>query len=169
MTRRYLEEEINDIRFSSLLQQTKDQYRGYNLLFGHIDQLHYFSNRNDQLTTLTPGIYGLSNARLDTPWPKVQAGKQLLKTQLKETELKADELIKVLSSTATIPDNQLPATGVSLEWERKLSAICITGPGYGTRSSTALIVDRNGNVDFHETTRVPEPPTDKRFNFQIRK
>ncbi len=155
LPRRYLEEEIDDQHFASLLYQTKYQYLGYNLLFGNSKRLYYYSNRLDRLDTLAPGIYGLSNAQLDTPWPKIETGKQLLSEQLTATELKTEKILEILTSTEIVSDDRLPATGVSIEWERKLSAIRITGSDYGTRSSTALIIARDNRVDFHERTLLP--------------
>jgi len=168
LPRRYLEEEIDDQHFAGLLHQTKNQYLGYNLLFGNSKRLYYYSNRLDRLDTLTPGIYGLSNAQLDTPWPKIETGKQLLRKQLTATELETEKILEILTSTELFSDDRLPATGVSIEWERKLSAIRITGSDYGTRSSTALLITRDNRVDFHERTLLPSE-TDFVASFQLQR
>ena len=167
LTRRYLEEEIDDDRFCGLLQETWDHYRGYNLLFGSLNALHYFSNRSNAPRQLTPGIYGLSNAQLDTPWPKVQKGKELLKKQLAEAHPDPVQLLEILSLTDLAADDQLPATGVSLDWERRLSAIRITGPDYGTRSSTILLIDRHRQVRFNEKPLAPEPGATISISFSL--
>jgi len=168
LTRRYLEEDIENQRFCSLLQETGDQYRGYNLIFGSINDLYYFSNRNGQPLRLTPGLYGLSNARLDTPWPKVRKGKDLLKQKLVEEQLDTGNLLSILAGTEIVADNLLPETGVGLEWERRLSAIRITGPDYGTRSSTVLLINRHGQVFFHEKPLAPEPGEESRISFRLK-
>jgi uncharacterized protein with NRDE domain len=167
LTRRYLEEGVGDQHFCGLLQETWDQYRGYNLIFGSLGALYYFSNRGNAPQRLSSGIYGLSNARLDTPWPKVQQGKALLQKQLEKPRQDTAELLDILSSTGIAADAQLPATGVSLELERRLSAIRITGPDYGTRSSTVLVIDRRGQVHFHEKPLAPEPGQGIRITFHL--
>jgi len=169
LTRRYLEEELENTRFCGLLQETSDQYLGYNLIFGSLDELFYFSNRNNQARQLSPGIYGLSNARLDTPWPKVVQGKKQLQKQLAKPKFTTGDLLKILAASEVAEDTLLPSTGVNLELERRLSAICITGPDYGTRSSTALLIDQQGQVQFHERPLAPEPGEDIRFTFQLSK
>jgi len=167
LTRRYLEDEIGNEDYRGLLQETGDRYRGYNLVFGSPGALHYFSNRGNMPRRLESGIYGLSNAALDTPWPKVRRGKSLLQEQLEKPRLDTTELLGVLASTETAADAELPSTGVSSEWERKLSAIRITGTDYGTRSSTALVIDRRGEVRFHERSLAPEPGEDIHVCFRL--
>jgi uncharacterized protein with NRDE domain len=49
-------------------------------------------------------------------------------------------------------DDQLPATGMSLEWERLLSSAFIRSPQYGTRCSTVVRIDRGGAACFDEWT-----------------
>lgn len=169
LTRRYLEEEIESKRFCGLLQETWDQYRGYNLIFGDIGSLHFFSNRGNKPRRLTPGIYGLSNAQLDTPWPKVQKGKELLRKQLAKPWQETSELLDILAATEVAEDSQLPSTGVGLELERRLSAIRIIGPDYGTRCSTALVIDRQGQVRFHEKPLAPDPGEEVRIQFKLQR
>lgn len=150
LPRRYLEEDLEDQQFARILQQTKNQYHGYNLLFGTSERLFYFSNRQARWQPLTPGIYGLSNAQLNTPWPKVETGKFLLEDHIAKVNLHTESLLDILATKTIASDDCLPSTGVSLEWERRLSAIHITGPDYGTRSSTALTIERQQQVNFHK-------------------
>lgn len=167
LPRRYLEEGLDNERFCGLLQETWDQYRGYNLLFGTTASLYYFSNRDKQPLRLQPGVYGLSNAQLDSPWPKVVKGKYLLSQLLDQPELTTSDLLQALSRTEIARDDELPSTGLSLEWERTLSAICIQSPDYGTRSSTSLLIDGRGQVQFHERQLAPEPGKETRIRFKI--
>ena len=102
---------------------------------------------------LSPGVYGLSNAMLDTPWPKVNhrisAFAQALAMdngQLKNT----DQYLKLLADTHHASDNELPSTGVSREWEKALSPAFIKTPSYGTRSSTVLRVRKDGQFEMVE-------------------
>ena len=169
LPRNYLEAEISDQQFSHQLEQDKQLYQGYNLLYGTEKKLYYFSNRHCSIKSLAPGIYGLSNAQLDTPWPKVETARALFRNELSSQTLTSERLLDILSSPATYPDSQLPDTGLSREWERKLSAIRITGQEYGTRSSTALLVKYDGEITFHERTFPPGSPKDVRISFRAGK
>ncbi len=126
-------------------------YNGFNLLLGDGQRLVAFSNITRERHELAPGIYGLSNATLDIPWPKVDAGKTALADALANLP---DEtaLWRLLRDDTTHPDNALPATGVSLEWERLLSAAFIRGQDYGTRCSTLIKVGTDGTASFDEQT-----------------
>lgn len=128
-------------------------YNGFNLLVGDSSGLYYYSNYAGAPQTLTPGWHGLSNRVLDTPWPKLKRGLALLRDTLERHPTPApDDLLSVLADRTPAPDAELPQTGVALEWERWLSPIFIDAPGYGTRSSTVLLVSASGQVDMVETT-----------------
>lgn len=130
-----------------------EAYNGYNLVFGDRDTLIWFSNkalddpRNGQ--PLAPGIYGLSNALLDSPWPKV------LKTKAQFASLLClgapeEAYFEMLADTTCAPDMRLPETGVPLELERVLSAVRIESPGYGTRTSTVAKLYADAPAVLHE-------------------
>ncbi len=124
-------------------------YNGFNLLLGDEKKMVAFSNVTQESHELVPGIYGLSNAMLDTPWPKVGAGKTALQEAL--TTLPDDEaLFRLLTNDHTHPDESLPTTGVSLEWERLLSAAFVRSPDYGTRCSTVIKIGADGTANFEE-------------------
>ena len=125
------------------------RYNGFSLLVGDGAALCYFSNRESELRSLPSGVYGLSNSLLDVDWPKVQSGKARLAAALNGT-LSAEALLDILDDTGLASDRELPSTGVSLEWERRLSSLRIVADGYGTRSSTALLVGADGEVSFVE-------------------
>ncbi|WP_022961728.1 NRDE family protein [Halopseudomonas pelagia] len=129
------------------LQSRRDDYAGFNLLVGDLQQLWYLNSQTNQLQQLPPGIYGLSNASLDSDWPKLQRLRAKLADNLNAG---ADVLLDLLSDTQTYPDQQLPQTGVSLEWERRLSATFILGEDYGTRASSLLKMDKQGGIVFVE-------------------
>jgi uncharacterized protein with NRDE domain len=124
-------------------------YNGFSLLVGDGASLCFLSNREGEVRSLAPGIYGLSNSLLDVPWPKVRLGKERLAGQL-GARVDTDTLLTLLDDTRTAPDAELPQTGVSSEWERKLSAVRIVADGYGTRSSTALVIGAEGEVSVAE-------------------
>jgi uncharacterized protein with NRDE domain len=102
---------------------------------------------------LAPGLYGLSNHLLGTPWPKVRRGRQKLAWTLENRLDPAPEaLLKMLEDRTPAADDALPDTGVGLEWERILSPMFIESPDYGTRSSTVLRMGSEGNVEVAEKT-----------------
>jgi uncharacterized protein with NRDE domain len=126
-------------------------YNGFNLICGDAGELRYFSNREGRARTLGPGVYGLSNHLLDSPWPKVTAGKTGLTALLSATgEDLVASLFTLLSDQRQAADDLLPRTGVSAEWERLLSAPFIATAEYGTRSSTVVLMGRDGGTLFVE-------------------
>lgn len=143
-------------------------YNGFNLLLGDATgngRLVAFSNVSGERHVLAPGIYGLSNALLDTPWPKVGAGKTALETSL--TALPAEHGLWHLLCDDTIhPDSALPATGVTLAWERLLSAAFIRGADYGTRCSTLVKVGADGTAVFDERSWLAGGTADGRRRYR---
>lgn len=118
-------------------------FNGFNLLVGDGAELAYLSNCGDGRRILPPGIYGLSNHLLDTPWPKVARGKSALAEALGHLP-DTGRLFDLLRDDSTAPDEGLPRTGVSMEWERLLSAAFVRSAAYGTRSSTVLLGEAAG-------------------------
>jgi len=137
--------------FRRRIESVAPAYNGFNLLFGTGRSLHYFSNCGEGGGELGSGIYGLSNHLLDTPWPKVANGKSALARALAALPDDAP-LLALLRDDRIAPDDALPRTDVSLDWERLLSAAFVRSAGYGTRSSTVLLVDDAGNLNFDEAT-----------------
>lgn len=123
------------------LSKRARKYNGFNLLVGNREELIWYSNGSpdDEHNgkPLAPGVYGLSNGSLDSPWPKVVRTKAQFASLLCQGAPE-DAYFEMLSDTTLAPDCRLPKTGVSLEWERILSAVCIESPTYGTRSSTLV-------------------------------
>lgn len=136
------------------IQENREHYPGFNLLVGNQDALYYYSNVENEIKLLQPGLYGLSNSLLDTPWPKVRKGKEGLQNCLNQAGEKLTEcLFSSLQYADPVADSELPSTGVSIEWERKLSPLFIRTPDYGTRSSTVLFM-KNEEVKFVERTYI---------------
>ena len=144
-------EEDADI-YLNKLEKEADRYNGFSVILGDPFQLYYFSNHSG-IRKLSPGLYGLSNHLLDTPWPKVERGKKLLAEVLSEKEIpQPEDIFNLLKDQQRPPDELLPDTGVGLEWERILASMFIISPIYGTRSSSLLLVDRCRRVTFIERT-----------------
>lgn len=132
------------------VQKTADQYNGFNLLLGDGERAFWFSNEKQSAAVkLEPGIYGLSNGSLDSPWPKVVRAKAQFASLLCQNA-PDDAYFEMLADTAPAADHRLPETGVSLEWERLLSPICIESPEYGTRASTLVKLHNTGNAHLLE-------------------
>jgi uncharacterized protein with NRDE domain len=124
------------------------EYGGFNLLLGTADSLYYLNAVDPQPQRLEAGIYGLSNAGLDTPWPKLLKAKAALTAQLDDPQPSA--LLRLLRDPEKAPMAELPDTGVGLATETLLSSIFIASPTYGTRASSALIVNADGSRHFVE-------------------
>ncbi len=164
---RYLTGSSSAEKYLKRVSARAAEYNGFNLLLGDARDIFVYSNRG-KMQKLTPGIYGLSNRLLDTPWPKVRRGKKLMKAALDKKGAELEEaLFALLADRQVPPDDQLPETGVNLEWERMLSPIFITSPVYGTRSSSILLIGRNKRIKFMEKVYngEKEPWVVSRFSF----
>lgn len=144
------------------VQASAGNYAAFNLLVGDADRLGVLESTTGGLRMLEPGCYGLSNHLLDSPWPKLVKTRAALAGKLEalptsgpaaatEDALVAG-LLGLLRDPAPAPDPHLPATGVSLEWERWLSPAFIRAPGYGTRCSSVVLRDRKGRTRLVEWT-----------------
>lgn len=129
------------------------RYKGFNLVLGDRDGFYYFSNRKEGIQLIKPGLYGLSNHLLNTPWPKVKKGLARFKELHKhKNEINTEDLFTMLKDRTRPPDVELPDTGVGLDRERLLSSMFIHSNNYGTRSSSVILFKTNGQVTFIERT-----------------
>jgi len=157
LVRDFLAAEQEPADYLARIDAEHDAYDGFNLIVGTGDALAYYSNRNRHVTALASGVYGLSNHLLDTPWPKVERAKNALRglQHIPAAELEG-ALAQLLADDARAPDEALPRTGVSLEWERVLSSTFIRTPEYGTRASTLVLRTRTGQTVFIESSFGPD-------------
>ena len=125
-------------------------YNGFNLLFSNQSLLYYFSNQTQELAILSPGVYGLSNHLLNTPWPKVEKSRLLFTKALMNKNVSDSDLFEILLDTSKPSDELLPDTGVGLEVERALSPVFVTTSFYGTVSSTVIFISNKDEVRFIE-------------------
>ncbi|OQW96530.1 MAG: hypothetical protein BWK74_08350 [Desulfobacteraceae bacterium A6] len=137
------------------VKEAGERYNGFNLLAGDESGIFCCSNRSEDIIRLSPGLYGLSNHLLDTPWPKVARGKMCLENILSSNEIDCESIFKLLSDRNMPPDSDLPDTGVGLEWERILSPLFINSDIYGTRSSSIVLIGKN-NITFMERTYIKD-------------
>ena len=149
----YLTGTMSASSYLQALAKEGEKYNGCNVILGDARNLYSYSNISGEIERLSPGFYGLSNHLLDTPWPKVVRGKELLYPYMVATDqIQPQILLQLLTDSRRPADEELPSTGVGLEWERLLSTIFIDGPGYGTRSSAIISVGDGGKIDFTEHT-----------------
>jgi uncharacterized protein with NRDE domain len=146
----YLLEAASPEHYLNQLSLKSAAYNGFNLIVGTPEELWYHSNYREGVYKLPSGLHGLSNHLLDTPWPKVARGMEKMKRILTGGDISPDQLFEVLFDDVVAADDMLPDTGVGLERERVLSSMFIKSPGYGTRCSTVVLVDRSDNVQFSE-------------------
>lgn len=128
-------------------------YSGFNLITGIVAggsvDAAWYSNRGDGIVRLEPGIFGLSNHLLDTPWPKVRKGKATCETIL-SNGADREAMFDLLADRSLADDAELPDTGIGYEREKLLSAIFIETPVYGTRCSTVVTCNVSGEFEFEE-------------------
>jgi uncharacterized protein with NRDE domain len=146
---RFLSSDVGTREYCDILRQQGDLYNGFNLLLGEGSRLVYFSNRLSREVDLKPGFYSLSNAYLDTPWPKTLAAIKQLEDWMRQPGSVSD-LAGLLHNREMAMDHELPVTGVSRELEKALSSQFIQMENYGTRCSTGLLVHRSGSAEFLE-------------------
>lgn len=134
------------------------QYGACNLLLADTDGAWYASNRPGVAAQpLSAGVHGLSNAALDTPWPKTLKLKSAVQHWLREGRSSdTAALFAALADEHQPPDAELPDTGVGLARERYLASAFIRGREYGTRCSTVIVVDAAGHGRVIERRFGPE-------------
>jgi len=163
LVRAFLEGSDEAEDFLTSLHPTAAQYNGFNLILGRPAQLFYFSNRAPQAQRLGPGIHALSNHLLGTPWPKVRRAQRALADLVAAPSPPTVEaILGMLADRFAPPDAELPDTGIGLEWERLLASVFIQSPGYGTRSSSVILMSANGVCHFVEQTHKPDGPGPQR-------
>lgn len=141
------------------------RFEGFNLLHGTVGALRYHSNISMDDELLSPGIHGISNHLLDTPWPKVVSAEHHFRKAVESGQPTTDVLFDLLRNGEVARDPDLPDTGLSLERERQLSSVFIRGDDYGTRCSTVVLVRSDGQVLFEERTYHPEGLDARQFQF----
>jgi uncharacterized protein with NRDE domain len=136
--------------FLAALAAEADRYAGFSLLLGDAHTLGYFCNREPAAPRLLPpGVYGLSNATLDAPWPKLLRSRARFTARFAEP-ISPEQLFAVLGDRSVAADAELPDTGVGIALERRLSAPFIVDPIYGTRSTSVLALAAAGGGEAHE-------------------
>ncbi|PIE20894.1 MAG: hypothetical protein CSA61_00170 [Neptuniibacter caesariensis] len=159
LTRDFLSNALTAEEHLDSLAQRKQDYGDFNLLLGDASGLYYCSNRGGETEKLVPGIYGMSNALLNTPWPKLTQAKRVFTEAINSTTLSPEKLIPIMSDREQAADAALPDTGISFEWEKLLSSGFIQGENYGTRATTLLMQKDNGDTYITEQNYDAHGPT----------
>lgn len=155
--------------FVETLAASATSYDGFNLLAYDGRALSWLSNQGQPPRHLPRGIYTVSNAALDTPWPKTtrlrDAFERVVASATRDGLV--EDLLTLLRDGERAPADALPDTGVGRAMEHLLSAIFIEGDGYGTRCSSVLAIGDDDRVTFHERRydATARPSGDSRFEF----
>jgi len=127
-----------------------ERYGGFNLLVADHNQLAYLSNRDSEARNLAPGIYGVANATLDTPWPKVERSKAALAALLARDVINETNLLRMLDDRQKSRVDEVETGDLSFDKAHAMTAPFIVLPDYGTRCSTTVVRETRGSVRMTE-------------------
>ena len=146
-----------------------DKFAGFGLLLSDGKTMSYLSNRDDLEAKLDPGIYGLSNASLDTPWSKVVRAKANLELLIDSGSVNETELLRLLADRTPAAVNDVEAEDLPFEIARALTAPFIVAPDYGTRSSSTVLWGNDDVIEFSERRfdLSGKSTGESRFRFQV--
>lgn len=166
----FLVSKLDPSKYLEALNTNAASYNGYNILLGTFSDPWYYSNQSNKIYRLGTGSYGVSNALLDTKWPKLVEGKEKFNSILSNESFDAEDLFGLMLDKKLADDDSLPDTGIGYEIEKKLSSRFILMDGYGTRNTTLLKVDSNGNGQLTERTfnRKGENVAEKEIKFAVK-
>jgi len=152
----FLRNEITAMDYIEELRRLRTEHLGYNIVCGDVHELVHYSNASDRITRLEQGIHGISNALLNTPWPKVTRGTDALK-KLDPLRVPDDDAVfRIITDSERAERHLLPRdTGMSEEKEWYRSSLFVDAPGYATRSSTVVRFKGDGSISLTERTHFP--------------
>lgn len=146
----YLQGDSSAGEYAQNTWNRRDDYAGFNLLLGDREDLYYVSNRHQRMR-LGAGIHGLSNGEVNGTWPKVRKAKSGMRSLIeKKGEFDVEAAFDMMADRRESEDQDLPDTGVGVELERFLSPMFIAGQTYGTRCTSVITLDHNGDIAFFE-------------------
>lgn len=156
------------------LLNTTNQYNGFNLVFGQLNNLICFDSVTKKLQTLSSGFHSLCNGALDDIWPKMAFGQNQLANaigtnltkNLSQTSL-VEHLFTLMQNEQQASPNSLPNTGVSIDWEQRLSSIFIASPEYGTRTTNIIILDDQQNIYVYDQSYNEQGEITKQQHFRV--
>lgn len=160
----FLDSDLSTMDFMSYLKTTRLSYKGYNIIFGTLDNLYYYNNIKDISEKLGQGIYGLSNGVLNEAWPKVVTTKQTLIDYLYDDSIDSDGLFSILKNNQTYTEN-LPFTGLSHDDEISLSALHVNLSHYGTVMKQVIILDQD--LHYYEKSIADNFKETRHYKFEV--
>lgn len=146
----FLQQQIPAQEFIDNLRSQNDNYSPFNILLMDASGLWHYSSDTKVSTPVEVGLHGLSNATLNTPWPKVTKGIDLLKECFNNLPLSKARLLSCIASQQQADEKDLPNTGIDIDFERFLSSQFIISKEYGTRCTTLITIDHNDTLEFEE-------------------
>lgn len=146
-----------------------NDYNGFNLLVGNTEELYYLSNYQNKITPLSPGIYALSNALLDSDWFKVQRLKEKFTDIVDNQAIEEGVLLDLMYDPTRATEEEVQRTGLPIERELMLSSMFIKSPNYGTSSSATMLIDYDNRISFTERVYNIETSEklDQNFSFEV--
>ena len=144
LTADFLAGDMPPARYLETIRPHAQEYGAFSLLVGDARELHFFSNRGGPEGLVAPGVHGLSNHLLDTPWPKVERSKVRLANLLEQDAVTNEALFRLLADRAPAGEDALPDTGIGRELERQVSPPFVVNSRYGTRCSTLIRLGARG-------------------------
>jgi len=152
------------------LKKQSSKFNGFNLLALDNEKLVHYNNQHGSPGILDKGIHAVSNATLNTPWPKVVRSKNMLKSLI-NGNFSHDDLLAMMGDGKTANPEELPDTGIPKDLEEAVSAMCIRTEKYGTCSTTAITITYDGEVEFTEKSYPVGKRIEgvKRFSFKVDK
>ena len=140
----------NDDTMTYVSSLAVNRYAGVSVLVADRDTICYTSNRGDDAVSLAPGVYGLSNASLDTPESKLLRTKEALSKLVASNTVNSTELLRLLADKTTAPNAEVDSGELPFIQARALTAPFIVAESYGTRCSTTLLYANDGRIEFCE-------------------
>ncbi len=144
-----------------------ENYAGVSVLAADHGNICYMSNRGDEPVSLAPGIYGLSNASLDTPWTKLTRTKAALTALIDSDNINTTELLRLLADKTPAASAEVESSDFPFKLARALTAPFIVSNTYGTRCSTILLHSNDGRIDFCERRFDPDGAANGDSNFSF--
>jgi uncharacterized protein with NRDE domain len=143
--------------FAAALDAGEQRYAPFNLLLYDGSELQFASNE-DAGGALAAGVHSIGNTRLDADWPKIAESRARMRQALR-LEDPAEALLELLHEHE-------PGTRSAAPFQE---TIFVVGPTFGTRSSTVVLLGRDGHARFIERRfdRDAQLVGESRFEFEL--
>ncbi|SES71332.1 NRDE family protein [Thalassotalea agarivorans] len=136
--------------FEQYLDEHGQSYAGFNIVYGDVNGIKCFDNKSNRFVTLNNGFHALCNGAIDDIWPKMAKGVNALSSLVASEQLSKQALLALMTNKEKASIEELPETGIGIDWEHLLSSIFIVSPEYGTRSTSILTIDDKNNLTMLE-------------------